>query len=82
MYPSDHIDPSIPQSFKFTKGSVEDLTSYSYGKKSYGHKFCPVCGAPVVGQRLSDGEFGVNLRCVEGVDLTTLNPIKLDGASM
>jgi hypothetical protein len=59
------------------------MTKYLFGKKTNPHYFCPICGSGV----LEDGtdivsQFGVNVRCVDGVDLDKLTYRDADGASM
>jgi hypothetical protein len=57
------------------------LTDYQFGRKMIHHVFCKTCGvgsfshgaAPVV---------GVNARCLDGVDLTTLTIVPFDGRSV
>lgn len=74
---------SLPRSFKFIKGSQNELTEYVFGRRKYGHLFCPICGSAPISSRLEEGEggFDVNLRCVEGVVLAGLHTIAVDGAS-
>jgi hypothetical protein len=68
---------------KFTKGSLGDLTRYFFGEKINPHYFCPVCGSGVLEAGTDDLKlFGVNIRCVEGIDLATLTYRDRDGASM
>jgi hypothetical protein len=65
----------------FTKGSLDDLTEYLMSRKAVAHYFCPVCGSGVAckGVTYMPGMWGVNLRCVEGIDWDKLVYQELDG---
>lgn len=68
--------------FKFTKGSEDDLTKYIFANKTR-HFFCPVCGTGLIVNRLEgDDCYAANLRCLEGVDLNSLDYYDYDGASV
>ncbi|PIR75045.1 MAG: GFA family protein [Candidatus Magasanikbacteria bacterium CG_4_9_14_0_2_um_filter_42_11] len=68
---------------KFTLLSGEDnLTSYTFNKKIIDHLFCNVCGIKPFGRgKDQDGNdtVAVNVRCLEDVDLTKLEPYHYDG---
>jgi hypothetical protein len=72
------------EQFSLTSGETV-LSSYHFHKKIIDHLFCSVCGvrafATVKGH---DGEdtVAVNVRCLPDVDLSTLDPIEYDGASV
>jgi hypothetical protein len=71
--------PGVDQ-LRFTNGSLADMTVYYFHTKTNPHYFCPVCGSGL----LEDGterskRFGVNVRCVEGVDLDKLTYKDEDG---
>jgi len=53
----------------FTEGSLENLTQYLFNTKRNEHYFCPDCGSAVLMRGARTGVIGVNLRCVEGVDV-------------
>tara|TARA_R110002096_G_scaffold296811_11_gene491302 strand:- start:1452 stop:1826 length:375 start_codon:yes stop_codon:yes gene_type:complete len=61
----------------------EALQGYQFGEKHITHRFCKTCGTPM----FSDGAFedyikaGINLRCIEDLDLEALTCIQYDGAS-
>ncbi|TDL18601.1 hypothetical protein BD410DRAFT_774887 [Rickenella mellea] len=65
--------------FTVVEGSMDALTSYSFGKERVVHRFCPNCGCGVLGSGKT--VVAVNLRSVEGVDFTKLTLFRLDGAS-
>jgi hypothetical protein len=66
----------------FAKGSENGLTSYSFGKKIYGHCFCPVCGSGLLCKRMDGTGYAANLRTVEGIDLEKIDRGHFDGASL
>lgn len=44
------------------------------------HYFCPVCGSgPLENGTERSGQWGVNVRCVEGIDLSKLDYFDDDG---
>ncbi|KND50442.1 MAG: Gfa-like protein [Parcubacteria bacterium C7867-007] len=58
------------------------LTEYLFNKKSIHHQFCSVCGVqPYAYGNGPEGTAmcGINLRCVESVDIDSLSPTKLNG---
>lgn len=70
---------------QFTLHSGEEhLTNYQFNKKVIDHLFCNICGIKPFG-RGKDPEgnetVAVNVRCLEDVDLESLNPHGFDGKS-
>jgi len=72
----------VPAS-QFTLLSGEDnLTSYKFNKKIIDHLFCNVCGIKPFGSGQDKGgnpTVAVNVRCLDGVDLESLEPFHYDG---
>lgn len=70
---------------KFTLSSGSDrLTDYQFNRKVIHHLFCATCGVSSFARgRGPDGAetVAVNVRCLDGVDLDSLNIRKFDGAS-
>jgi len=67
---------------KFTKGSLEEMTSYRFGKRVNPHYFCPTCGSGPLEASTRPGLYGVNIRSVAGgIDWSKLKIKDLDGAS-
>lgn len=65
--------------------SGEDvLTEYQFGKKTISHRFCSNCGVQPIG--MGEGPNGpmvaVNIRCIDGIDLTSLTLTPYDGKSV
>jgi hypothetical protein len=57
---------------------------YQFNKKQLHHRFCTVCGIESYAEgKMPDGtpSVGINLRCVDGVDVDKLSPKPWDGRS-
>jgi len=70
-------------SFKLKSGAPEQ-GDYQFGKKSLHHRFCTRCGIESYAEgTMPDGTptVGINLRCVEGIDVDKLSPKDWDGRS-
>jgi hypothetical protein len=81
------IWPVSPQSFRLLT-PIEDLSTYTFGKHKIKHRFCQICGcAPygegeVPGGRLAGRVMvGINARCLDNVDLSTVKVVQVDGRS-
>ncbi|WP_262072379.1 GFA family protein [Stenotrophomonas sp. Marseille-Q5258] len=56
------------------------LSTYTFGTHTATHYFCHCCGAaPFSHPRLAPTEWVINLRCVDSVDLATLEVHRFDG---
>jgi hypothetical protein len=73
------------EAFKLLSGE-DALTSYQFNKKVINHNFCATCGVTsfAQGRRPSDGAqlVAINARCLDGVDLATLEVKHFDGRSV
>jgi hypothetical protein len=61
------------------------LTDYQFGKRTIHHLFCRICGVGSFSRgRGPDGAetVAINVRCLDGVDPTTLNLVPFDGRSL
>lgn len=60
-----------------------NLSSYQFGKKRIHHYFCSTCGCAPLGGGTHNGieMLSINVRCMEGVDLSTLKVKQVDGKS-
>ncbi len=57
-----------------------DLELYQFNTKTAKHYFCRHCGIhPFCRPRLDPGRWAVNVRCIDGVDLSSLPVIPFDG---
>jgi hypothetical protein len=60
--------------------SWNDLATYRFQTLTAAHHFCPVCGVAAFYIPRSDPDLiDVNLRCVEGIDLGSLDIESFDG---
>jgi hypothetical protein len=72
-----------PAAFRLIAGE-DALADYQFGKRRIHHSFCRTCGVrPFSRGRDEAGKVGVavNLRCVQGLNPTTLPVETFDGAS-
>lgn len=62
----------------------ENFTTYRFHRHVIRHHFCKTCGcAPFAeGEMAGEPMVAVNLRCAEGLDLSTLTVSEFDGASL
>ena len=61
-------------------GSEEHLQLYQFGTMTAKHYFCRHCGVhPFVRPRLDPSRWAVNVRCIDSVDLTSLEVRPFDG---
>lgn len=75
------IPVSVPEG-ELTVERGETLRLYQFNTMTAEHWFCGVCGVYTHHRRRSNPrEFGVNLGCVEGVDLTRLDVPWVDGVN-
>lgn len=69
--------------FKLLSGA-EVLTDYRFNTKSINHQFCSVCGIKAFAAGSSpDGSEtrAINVRCLDDVDLATIQTHQFDGKS-
>ncbi|KOF55566.1 MULTISPECIES: GFA family protein [unclassified Achromobacter] len=73
--PRDRLRLSTPE---------DQLATYAFGKQRIQHRFCPVCGIHPYGEGVDPAGnrmAAVNARCLEGVDLQSLDVRPVDGRS-
>jgi len=66
------------------KSKPDDYATYQFNKHVIDHHFCPTCGcAPFATGKdpLGKATAAVNVRCLEGVDLTAIKRVPYDGRS-
>jgi hypothetical protein len=65
--------------FELVSGA-EALTTYRFNTGAAQHTFCATCGIHSFYVPRSDPDkIDVNVRCLDGVDLTTIKPLTFDG---
>ena len=70
--------------FAMTSGDGQSC-EYLFHKNVLAHQFCPTCGINVVTYGDSpDGQAmaAINLRCVDGIDLASIDRLPFDGLSL
>jgi hypothetical protein len=63
-------------------GGAAEPGDYQFGKKALHHRFCTGCGIESYAEGTApDGTptIGVNLRCLDGLDVDKLSPSLYDG---
>ena len=66
------------------KTSATQLATYTFNKHKIQHHFCSVCGIAPLGRgsdRGGDAMWAINVRCLDDVDLKTLEIQHYDGLS-
>ena len=61
-----------------------DLSTYTFNKHVIKHRFCSTCGCAPFGEGVTpsgDRMAAINARCLEGVDLSALEVVHIDGRS-
>ena len=72
------------EAFRITAGE-DELNEYRFNKHVISHLFCRTCGVQAFGRgQRPDGAATValNLRCMDGVDVASLQPKPFDGRSL
>jgi hypothetical protein len=68
-------------SLRITAGESE-LTLYQFNTMTAKHYACRVCGVhPFCRPRLDPSRWAVNIRCIDGVDLSSIPLRQFDGAN-
>jgi len=68
-----------PQRFRLLRGD-DALSQYKFGTRSATHRFCRICGISAFRRPRSAPEmFDINVRCLDGVDATSLTVQTFDG---
>ena len=62
-----------------------DLATYTFNKRRVQHHFCPTCGCAPFGfasDETGNAHAAVNVRCLEGIEPSTLKVVHFDGRSL
>ena len=73
-----------PEAFRLLSGKG-NLVDYQFNKKVIHHLFCRECGVESFARgKAKDGRevFAVNIRCLDGLDISALSPKPFDGKSL
>jgi hypothetical protein len=73
-----------PEAFTLLSGEG-NLVDYQFNKKVIHHLFCRECGVESFARgKAEDGRevFAVNIRCLDGLDISALSPKPFDGKSL
>jgi len=71
----------LPEQFRLLEGET-DLATYQFGTMQARHHFCRICGVAVFFRpRANPSNYMVNVRCLDGVDLSRLQVVQFDGRS-
>ena len=73
-----------PRQFTLKSGA-DAQADYRFNKKVIHHLFCRSCGVESFARgKTSDGAemVAINVRCLDGVDLSALKPVRFDGRSL
>ncbi|MEC5386563.1 GFA family protein [Uliginosibacterium sp. H3] len=65
--------------------SPEHVGSYMFNKHAINHRFCAACGIHTFGEaRAPNGDpvYAINVRCLEGVDLSALKVQHFNGRAL
>jgi len=66
----------VPQANLTVNAGKEDLTLYQWNMKIAKHYFCSICGTYVFhNKRAAPDHYGVNVKCLQGVDISDV-PIR------
>ncbi len=69
----------LPEQFELLSGK-DDLTTYTFNTGVAKHTFCATCGIHAFYVPRSDpGKIDVNVRCIDGIDLSALSIKTFDG---
>lgn len=75
---------AVPHEGARMTADEENLGRYTFNKHAIAHRFCRTCGIHPFAEDAAetDGRSAyVNLRCVEGIDLTRITRLEFDGRS-
>jgi hypothetical protein len=75
----------VPRSKLTLLSSEADLATYTFNKHVIKHQFCPQCGCAPLGfgtDRSGAATAAINVRCLEGVELSSIKRVPIDGRAL
>lgn len=75
----------VPEERFALRAGTDDLADYQFGRKTIHHEFCRSCGVEAFARGTApDGTrmVGINVRCLDDVDLATIAFKPFDGRSL
>jgi hypothetical protein len=75
----------VPREHFRLKSGADEFQAYKFNKHAISHHFCPTCGcAPFATGKASSGAetAAINVRCLEGIDLSAIKRRPVDGRSL
>ena len=75
---------TTPETFRL-ETSRDNITVYTFNTHNIRHQFCKTCGCAPFGEGTGpDGKpmVAINLRCIDGLDLSKITVSKFDGARL
>jgi hypothetical protein len=70
-----------PDQFKLVSGQ-DELSDYRFHKKAIHHLFCRNCGISSFARGRGSEGIGINVRCLDGVEIEALTLTPFDGRSL
>lgn len=67
--------------FKLLSGA-DQLTEYQFNKKTIRHLFCKICGVQSYSEGVTFPKVAINVRCLDGIDLSTLTLTPYSGKDL
>nr|GAT50528.1 predicted protein [Mycena chlorophos] len=78
-----YIHVYTPQDkFKLTKGTDDDLTTYTFASHLVQHRFCATCGSGIGVAIPCQGFVSINARTLDGIELGRLQKILANGQNL
>jgi hypothetical protein len=72
----------LPRASLTLQGTTNSMSTYTFNRHLIAHQFCPRCGCAPFGfgaGRDGAASAAINVRCLEGVELTELKRVPFDG---